>query len=508
MMKLNILLLFACTLVLGSPSPAHAFEDWVQTNDAATGETLMTMELRIHPAAEPRPALSVQLMPDDSQRIDGNSAVHYLKAMGFFEQTNARRKLSEYQQAEQERIAKEGLDYSQMRPYVWLDMAPSEIPREEVREFLVYTSFQPPIIREAVLRRGFSGERNMDGQDNPIMYLLPEIQSFREAARMQSLRCRLAVAENRIDDAIEILGQQFAMANHLSQDSFFVSALVGCAIQGMASTDALYVAQHADAPNLYWAFAALPKPLIEMPLAYAFERNFLHEQVKVLREVDERPRPAGYWSDFIDRLLPQIESLEVEGVSLTGGDVPADMQRLNFATHLAAAYPGAREYLIQQCGLPTAQVDAYPATQTVMLAICKLYEELRDAQFKWRLVDYEDMVARNGLRQFVKLVGQRGSKIGQVASIVTSLLPSLDGIWRAENRCQMQTALGQTVESIRHYAAEHNGALPASLDQLDLPAPKNPFTGEKIQYELTRGRGVLLAKMPNLQYRLVLTVAQ
>lgn len=507
-MKLNLCVLSAFTLLLGQPSTARAFDDWVQTQDSATGATLVTMELRIHPAPEPQPALSVRLMPDENQRIDGNAAVHYLKAMGFFEQTNAKQKLTEYHLAENERIAKEGLDYSASRPYVWLNMPPSQLPIHEVKQFLTYTSFQPPILREAVLRRSFSGERNMDAQDSPIMYLLPEIQSFREVARIQSLRCRLAIAENRIDDAIEILGQQFAMANHLSQDSFFVSALVGCAIQGIANTDALYVAQHADAPNLYWAFAALPKPLIAMRQAYAFERDFLYQQVKVLREVSEKPRPAGFWIDFVDRLLPQIKDLEVEGLNLTGGDVPADMQRLAFVTLIASAYPGARDYLIEHCDITASQVDAYPATQTVMLAICKLHEELRDASFKWRLINYEDVVSRDGFGQFVKLVGERTSKIGAAASIATSLLPSLDSIWRAENRCQMKTAMAQTVESIRQYAAEHDSVLPTTLDHLALPAPKNAFTGQQLQYELSAGRGILTAKTRNRHYRLILTVAQ
>ncbi|GAB5402684.1 MAG: hypothetical protein Aurels2KO_09150 [Aureliella sp.] len=492
--------------MFGSPPETLAFDDWTQSVDEATGVTLITMDVRIHPAKEANPALSINFIPGDHERLDGNSAVHYLKALGFFEQTFARQKLTEYHQAESKRVQDGEIESDAVRPYIWLETPPAELPLEEVREFLSYTSFQPKILREAAKYRSFSGERNMAGTESPIMYLLPEIQSFREAARMQSLRCRLAITEDRVDDAVEIIGQQFAMANHLSQDIFFVSALVGCAIQGIANTDALYLAQHADTPNLYWAYASLPKPLIEMRQSYSFERNFLFEQIDALRDVDERPRPAGYWSDVIDRILPKLKDLEVEGVNITGGDVSLEAQRLALVTHLAGSYPGARDYLVEDLGMDAATVDAYPTVQTVLLAVCKVYLELRDAQFKLRHLDYPDVVRLDGFGKFQDLLRKRTDRIGAAAGIATALLPALHSIWAAENRCQLNIATAQTVESIRHYAATHDGALPKSLDQLELPAPKNPFTGELLEYEIIRGRGILQASSRNMRSRIILTV--
>ncbi len=494
--------------VLAAPQAARAYEDWTQSVDEATGVTLLTMDMSVHPARQTAPALRIHLIAGDQERLDGNSAVHYLKALGFFEQTYARQKLTEYHQAENKRVQDGEIESAVARPYVWLKTPPSELPVAEVKKFLEYTSFQPRMLREAVKYRSFSGERDMAGQDSPIMYLLPEIQSFREAARMQSLRCRLAIAEDRLDDAVEIIGQQFAMANHLSQDLFFVSALVGCAIQGIAHTDALYLARHEDAPNLYWAYASLPKPLIEMRQAYWFERSFLYEQIDALREVDHHLRPAGYWSDVIDRILPKIKDLEVEGVSLTGGNLSLEAQRLALVTYLAGSYPGARDYLIDDLGMDAETVDAYPTMQTVLLAVCKLYDELRDAQFKLRYLDYPDVVRLDGFGKFQDLLRKRVDRIGMAAGIATATLPALESIWAAENRCQLNIAVAQTIESIRHYAAEHDGALPKSLEQLELPAPKNPFTGAPLQYEFVNGRGVLQAASRNLRHRIILSAQQ
>ncbi len=106
-------------------------------------------------------------------------------------------------------------------------------------------------------------DRQVKDSKNPFAILLPEIQGIRDVARKQSMRCRLAIAENRVSDAIKIIGQQYALARHIGQDDFLVSALVGCAIQGIATADLFYLVQHPDCPNLFWAASRLPKPLID-----------------------------------------------------------------------------------------------------------------------------------------------------------------------------------------------------------------------------------------------------
>ena len=51
-----------------------------------------------------------------------------------------------------------------------------------------------------------------------------------------------------------------------------------------------------------------------MKQAASFERQFLFEQVKCLREVTEKVRPAGYWQDFLDRFEQQMGPiLQFEG---------------------------------------------------------------------------------------------------------------------------------------------------------------------------------------------------
>lgn len=515
--KAGLQLLQVCLVTafcLGGAGPAifaaepERDSGWLVQRDDVTGLMNYTRELTVHAAAEPRPALKHRLIADYQQRYDGNSALYYLKAMGFFEQTHAHKLKNEFEAESRQQAIENKTDVTGGPPWSWLNMAPGELPLEEVKRYLSFTSFQPPILAEAALQRRFSMDRHLYDIENPIGYLLPEIQSFRETARLQSMRFRVALAENRVDDAMAILGQQYAMANHLSQDNFLVSGLVGAAIAGIAWSDALYLSEHADAPNMYWAYAALPRPTINMPHAYAYERQMLYEQVKILREVDDQPRPLGYWSDFIDRLMPQLEGLGVEGLQIGHLAEAPELRRAQFVASLGAAYPGARRYLIEELGYEVPVVELMPVAQVVLLAMCGFYESQRDEHFKWQLVPYPQARVSQAYRQLDTSLREQAERLGWASLPGTALLVAPNGVRGAELRVELNSSLLGTIEALRDYASRHDGRLPNTLDDLDLPAPLNPFSGQPIGYEALGDKCVLSATANNLKYRIVVRMAK
>ncbi len=480
---------------------------WLRAMDEQAGILVYTMDMTLHPQGEPRPALKYRLLPDDFDVVDGNAAVFYLKAMGFLEQASARDRLREFQKSAADKARREGKSEGEAAPYSWLSMAPKELPLEEVKAYLSLTSFQPGFLKEAARRRRFDLDRDLRNVDNPIAYLLPEIQSMRELARTQSLRSKVAIAEGRIDDALEILGQEYAMAYHVGQDEFLVSNLVGIACAGIAWNDALYLVQHPDAPNLYWAFASLPHPLVDVRHAMAIERQFLFLQVKVLREVNETPRPAGYWRDFLDRLIPQFGILASDFGMAWLKDDP-ETARAALVGFVAAAYPAARRYLIERRGLSSQQVDAYPTAQVVFLAMVRYYEEARDGHFKWTHLPYWQAEAKTRRFRFEDFVGMKPDRIGFAAAPTEMLLPAVLALRNAVARNQQHLAMIQAVEAIRMYGAAHGGRLPATLDDLSVPAPVEPVTGKPLDYRCQGDRAVLTGHdLPGIRYRLVLRFA-
>ncbi len=421
----------SATGLLGAEGPVKE-RGWIEEKDEQTGILVHTMELTLHPQGEPRPALKHRLLPDEFDMLDGNAAIYYLKALGFLEQDPARDRLRQLYKSAADKARREGKPEGEAPPYGWLSMTPAELPLDEVKDFLKITSFQPQYMREAARRRTFDVDRNLREVENPIAYLLPEIQSMRELARMQALRCKVAIAEGRLDDALAILGQQYALGWHLGQDEFLVSNLVGIACASIAWDDALYLVQQPDAPNLYWAVASLPDPFIDCRRALAVERQLVYLQFKLLREVDDTLRPAGYWQDFITRLAPPFASFSRDfGMPWTVDD--PESARALLVAFVAGAYPGAKRYLVEECGMDSQQVDAYPTAQVVFLAMVRFYDEARDDYFKWAHLPFWH--ARTRTHELDRLMRRRRAAwLGSVPATV--FLPAVLAVglpWRVSN---------------------------------------------------------------------------
>jgi hypothetical protein len=502
-----VAVLVAVTGAVHGDDTATKKDGWIEEQDEQTGSRLMTKELTLYPAAEPLPALKYRLLPGEFDAVEGNAAIYYLKAIGFLERDYARDKLREIWREADAESQETGKEYDQVPPYSWRVTAPSELPLDKVKEYLALTSFQPDLLREASRRRTFDLDRRLREVNDPIGYVLSELQMLRELARMQDLRCRVAIAEDRLDDAILILGQQYALAHHMAQDEFLVSNLVGMACAGVAWNGALYLAQHRDAPNLYWAYAAIPRPLVPTRRSMSTERELLYEQLKVLRDVSETPRPASYWQDFLDRLVPELGFLGPE-MGLPHTDVDSETARAVLVGFVAASYPGSRQYLIEQWNLPKEQVEAYPTTQVVFLAMVRFYDQWRDEFFKWMLLPYWQAEAAPRSRRVDEAMNAASEKYGWCSLPTMLLLPAVRAARTAEVRTDQNLAMLQTVEAIRMYGAENAGKLPTSLDELPVPAPVEPFTGKPFDYQSLGDRAILTGHpMPGLRYRLILRFA-
>lgn len=482
---------------------------WVEQRDSKTGSITRTMRLTLHPRGEPSPALKYRLLPSEAEMLEGNAVVHYLKAMGFLEQQPAQKRLMEIYSEAGERAIREGKVHHELPPYVWQSMRPEELPLAEVQEFLNLTRFQRRSLKEARERRHADFDRHLRGVDDVWGYLIPEIQAMRELARLQRLRCRVAIAEGDSEEALAILGQQYAMARHLGQDDFIISALVGISVEGVAWEDALHLARQPDAPNLYWAFASLPHPLIDVRHALDNETLWLETSVKVLAEVDETPRPAGYWQAFIDRLIPQLGSLEAElaelGVRLPDDPVTA---RSMFAGLIAAAYPGAKQYLLDAGELDRERLEAYPTAQVVFLAMLRYHDEHQQQAHKWAHLPYWQV--KDELRSVRNQGREQAERVGW-AALPTQWNGYAGSVYAIEAiaRMEQQIALIQTIEAIRMAGAASGGELPESLANLPVPAPVDPFTSQPLDYQNHGPYAVLRGDTtPHLRYRFVLRFSE
>lgn len=479
--------------------------DWISQEDASTGILLNTMELTITPRSEPVPAFKHRLLASESDLLEGNAAIFYLKAIGFVGHEGNRKNLQDFFERQQEIPHS---DWESLPPHGWLNLPMRDFPQEAVRDYLENLKFQEPLIAEATRRRYFTVDRQIDHVDNPISYPLHDIQGMRELVRNQSLRCRLALSENRLEDALRILSQQFTIANHLSQEEFLIPQLIGCAMIGVAWDDALAFSQQADAPNLYWAYAALPKPFFHHTAGVEFESQMLFHQFKALREVDETLRPDAYWNDLIDRILPRMKEL---GTEARLGDILNDdiaTSRTILLQRISESQHGARKYLTEHCQLASEQVSAMSDTHVVFLALVRFYERNSAEQLKWIYLPFWQARTYSPLDDDITFKSQL-EQLGWVGSIAELVIGDFDVLATARARVDQKIALLQTVEAIRLYGAAHNSQLPRSLADLPVPAPLDPCTGQPLQYDVQQNGKAILTGHPfaAIQWRLVIQFA-
>jgi hypothetical protein len=67
---------------------------------------------------------------------------------------------------------------------------------------------------------------------------------------------------------------------------------------------------------------------------------------------------------------------------------------------------------------------------------------------------------------------------------------------RAQARVDQRIALLAHVEALRMYAADHEGKLPAKLDEIKLPLPEDPFTGKAFHYEVDGPTAIIKGTPP------------
>jgi hypothetical protein len=294
---------------------------------------------------------------------------------------------------------------------------------------------------------------------------LPDVQQLRPVAAALKVRFRAEVALGRFDEAIRTAKTLFAMSRHVGEHPTFIGNLVGIAVAYQAIGPLEEMLEQPGCPNLYWALTNLPDPLVPLTRGAAGERLVT---AWVFRELDDTvPMSAEQIKRFIadkDELLGLGKPVkEVEGVR---GWLAAK-------TRDEAVVRAARRRLIEY-GLPEGRLLRFPADQVILLDEKRAFEVVFDDLIKtlafptWQ---GEAMAAA------IPSDKERGL-------FADTLVPAVSQVHRAQGRLDQRIALLRHVEALRLYASGHKGALPASLSEIPVPLPADPFTGKPFRYEV------------------------
>jgi hypothetical protein len=424
--------------------------------------------LNLSPQAPPTPSVKYRLLPAPRDLVPGNAAALYYRSEAMFVENQAA-------------LKELGMEYWDR----WATMPLAELPREEVAQKVGWYRNILHEVELATLRRDCDWQ--IDNRPEGIGLLIPDVQGFRNFARVLAVRARLAITERRFDDAIRDVRIALALGRHLSEGPSLIHVLVGAAIIQVLINPLEELVQQPGAPNLYWSVAVLPRPFLTMNHALAEEGTMIERLWPGLDQLPEAPMSQTGVTVLKLRLRQKLSDFGIRS-----GSAQEALQ----AWWEMATYPEARRSLVAQ-GLPAEQVEAMPRFQAVALYAWRehrrTWEELekwlhlpegwRQAGYRTAAREYGQALHRLDMLYFRGLLravgGDYGSPFEKVAMAMLRVERRLEGI-----RC---------LEALRLYAAVHDGKLPRALaDVTEVPVPVDPITHKPFEYQ-THGEKASLA---------------
>jgi len=247
--------------------------------------------------------------------------------------------------------------------------------------------------------------------------VIPGLTDFRRLMQVLAVRARLEIAQGKFDQALETIKIGMAAGRHLAQGApTLVTAMVGAAIQQMMFNQVTELIA-CGGPNLYWALAEMPDPLVDLRPAFNWERQWLVLSMPELAKAQAGPISP----DEAVTLLKKIADLNALISNYSGENLPA-ARGMKIQTVLAMRFYeiGKRE-LIRR-GRNPQQVQAMPAAQVAALYLVEDYFHWRDEMFKWCQLPYWQ--ARPGIAKSQDAFRQWVAQKGQFNPL-TMLLPAM-----------------------------------------------------------------------------------
>jgi hypothetical protein len=424
--------------------------------------TETVIRLTVPPKAAPKPALKYHLLPELAEMQPGNPIQGYLRCFSeqynFFYNREAVLKREEYQ-----KMPLASLPLKELKGYgrIALDQA-------DYAARLTTPDWQ------------MLPKMKVEG----VRLLLPDLQGTRDLTRALKVRFRVAVAEKRFDDAIRTAKTMFALARHVGKHPTLIGNLVGMAIGNETLGPLEEMLQQPGCPNLYWAFADLPSPLVEIRWGIQGARILAASEFSLLK--DREPMTDAELERAVKKVSEMYRAMELKFVDEDDKGKLTPREWLKAKAADAGRVRAARKRLAET-GLDEKALPTYPALQIILLDEKREYEDRADEHTRGMLLPYwqgEAMLAKSRVRN-------KGD------ALYRPIVPSCRKVRGSQVRLEQRLALLRTIEALRLYAAAHAaGRLPDKLSELAVPVPVDPVTGKAFHYTKDGNKATLKGTPP------------
>ncbi len=123
---------------------------------------------------------------------------------------------------------------------------------------------------------------------------LPDnLAEYRQLNYILELWARLEISRGQYKGALAAMQTGFGMARHIGQGPTNIQAMVAMAVGEVMCREVEQFVQAKDSPNLYWAIASLPRPLVDVEKSIENDRaNLKDRNLLVRRQLEKVLKPA------------------------------------------------------------------------------------------------------------------------------------------------------------------------------------------------------------------------
>ena len=452
---------------------------WAQEPSTET-----VVRLQIQPTPAPKLALRYQLLPELREMNPGNPVQEFMKCL--LDQKDLFTKESKEKRENWEKMELKALPIKELRDYAKKAAIQADFAaRLDTPDWQLLVIFKNP-------------DADLSGPFNVLPML--------EFARVLRSRLRGQVAACQFESALVTLKTMFALARVMGEHPTLLGNLVSNAVGILTIKPLEEMLQQPGCPNLYWALTYLPHPLIDL------RKCWQGEKILMMQGFEKLDDKASMSESQIQKIVGQYQT-ELNksfGPALTtkGIKIPSYSESIAEKVKDKKYIQLARNRLIEY-GLAENVVQHFPESQVILLDKKIEIEISLDESMKVLALPYwQGKLAEVGIKE-VKGDLPSLELFGQGATTHRLFNRSQD----AQVGLEQRLAHLRCIEAVRMYAAENDGKLPARLEDIKLPLPVDPVTGQPFQYRLDAGiahlRGTLipgLEKNPHYDVRYEITI--
>ncbi len=446
---------------------------FVPADDGAPGSTMTLQQLqqaqkkaeelppplKVVAAGEPSPALKYRFYPARWELKPGSALLHYSRAQILYSQ------MPEDRRAEWNK---------------WL--AEENSPTvDQLATAVISLQHVFKELHELSISEDFTWDHRIRDLRGPevYMYLLPDVQEARAMMRLLELKIKYQLKKKDFDGAIVSISDGIRLAEFVGHGETIIQKLVGISIASIMRECILETISTPGCPNLYWALASIPQPIVDMSESLLWEVRNVHRVLPMLEEA----RTAN-WTD--DEAAKHWASLVADLGMLEGGNLGGQPSIQVSLAIAGATFVDVAKERLSAAGEPADRLAKMPAMQIILLDAAVELRTIGDNVGKANLLPTsiaKPLLERENEKFQNWVQKNRATSVGSV--IAGLLFPAMLQAKHAETRMLMNHNRLMTLEAIRMHAAEHEGELPKSLEELSpVPAMPDPSSGKAFEYSI------------------------